>query len=70
MDALNPLADLPLGFGMALSQNLTAMEHFSSLSPAQQRDRIEQPHRITSRAEMKAFVSRLGGDITPQDLAP
>ena len=70
MDALNPLADLPLGFGMALSQNLTAMEHFSSLSPDQQRDLIEQTHRITSRAEMKAFVSRLVGDITPQDLAP
>ena len=69
MDALNPLADLPLGFGMALSQDLSAMERFSSLSPDQQRDLIEQTHRITSRAEMKAFVRRLGGDLTPQDLA-
>mgnify|MGYP005793915607 FL=1 len=70
MDALNPLADLPLGFGMALSQDLSAMERFSSLSPDQQRDLIEQTHRITSRAEMKAFVRRLGGALTPQDLAP
>ena len=69
MDALNPLADLPLGFGMALSQDLSAIERFSSLSPDQQRDLIEQTHRITSRAEMKAFVRRLGGDLTPQDLA-
>ena len=46
------------------------MERFSSLSPDQQRDLIEQTHRITSRAEMKAFVRRLGGDLTPQDLAP
>lgn len=70
MDALNPLADLPMGFGMALTQDLTAMDRFASLSPDQQRDLIDQTHRITSKAEMKAFVSALGRDITPQDLAP
>lgn len=70
MDALNPLAGLPLGFGMALSQNLSAMERFASLSPDQQRDLIEQTRRITSRAEMRTFAHRLGGEAVPQDLAP
>lgn len=26
MDALNPIADLPMGFGMALAQDLSAMD--------------------------------------------
>ena len=43
MDALNPLADLPLGFGMALSQNLTAMEHFSSLSLTSSATSLSRP---------------------------
>ena len=58
MDALNPIADLPMGFGIA------------SLSPDEQRDLIDQTHRITSKAEMRSFVSALGRDVTPQDLAP
>ena len=70
MDALNPIADLPMGFGMALAQDLSAMDRFASLSPDEQRDLIAQTHRITSKAEMRSFVSALGRDVTPQDLAP
>ena len=70
MDALNPIADLPMGFGMALAQDLSAMDRFASLSPDEQRDLIDQTHRITSKAEMRSFVSALGRDVTPQDLAP
>lgn len=70
MDALNPMADLPMGFGMALAQDLTAMDRFARLSPDEQRDLIDQTHRITSKTEMRSFVSSLGQDITPQDLAP
>lgn len=70
MDALNPMADLPFGFRMALAQAPSAMDYFSSLSPDQQRDLIEQTHRITSSAGMEALVRRLEGDATPQDLAP
>lgn len=68
MDPFNPLSDLPMGFGMALAQNVSAMERFSSLSPDQQRDIIDQTHRITSKTEMQSFVNGL--DLTPQDLAP
>ena len=70
MDALNPLADLPMGLGMALAQDVPAMERFASLSPDQQRDIIDQTHRITSKSEMQSFVSRLGRGSSPQDLAP
>ena len=70
MDALNPIADLPMGFGMALAQDRSAMDRFASLSPDEQRDLIDQTHRITSKAEMRSFVSALGRDVTPQDLAP
>lgn len=70
MDTLNPMAELPMGFGMALTQDLTAMHHFAHLSPDQQRDLIDQTHRITSKEEMRSFVSGLGQDITPQGLAP
>lgn len=70
MDIFNPMVDLPMGLGMALSQDLNAMKYFSSLSPDQQRDIIDQTHRITSKSEMKQFVNGLTQSAAPQDLAP
>lgn len=70
MNSLNPLADLPMGLGMAQAQDVPAMERFAHLSPDQQQDVIDQTHRITSKSEMQAFVSRLGQGASPQDLAP
>lgn len=67
MNDINPMAELPMGFGMALARNLSAMEHFSSLSPDRQRDIIDQTHRVTSKSEMQSFVAGLA---QPQDLAP
>lgn len=61
MDALNPMADLPMGFGMALAQDLEAMEHFSSLSPDEQRRIIDHTHSINSKSEMQAFVRSITG---------
>ena len=29
MNSLNPIADLPMGLGMALAQNVDAMEQFA-----------------------------------------
>lgn len=66
MNSLNPMADLPMGFGMALVQDVTAMENFASLSPDAQRAIVEQTHGIRSKSEMQAFVRNL----SPQDLAP
>lgn len=71
MDSLNPIADLPMGLGMALAQDVNAMDFFASLSPDEQRDVIDQTHRISSKAQMQSFVSHLGkGYIDPQELAP
>lgn len=71
MNSINPIADLPMGLGMALARDMGAMEHFASLSPDQQRDIIDQTHRIRSKTEMQALVSRLGNQyVDPQDLVP
>lgn len=59
MNALNPIADLPLGLGMALAQDVGAMERFASLSPDEQRRVIDQTHSITSKGEMQSFVQEL-----------
>ena len=52
-------AELPLGFGMALSQHPTAMERFTSMTDEQKQQVITQTHRIQSKQEMQAFVRSL-----------
>lgn len=61
MDALNPIADLPMGLGMALAQDAAAMEHFSALSPDEQRRVIDRTHSVQSRDEMQALVRAITG---------
>ena len=61
MNSINPMADLPLGFGMDLAQDMDAMKYFSSLSPDEQRAVIDQTHNIASHDEMKTFVQGLTG---------
>ena len=56
---LNPLAELPMGLGMALSQNPGAMAYFTGLSPERQRDVIEHTHSIHSKGEMQSYVRHL-----------
>lgn len=56
----NSGADIPMGLGMALSQNHDAMNRFSSLSQQEQQQIIEQTHSIRSKEEMRSFVSSLG----------
>lgn len=51
--------DLPLGLGMALAQNLTAMSHFSSMNENEQHKIIEEAKQVSSRSEMRALVDRL-----------
>ncbi|MGN0968070.1 MAG: hypothetical protein ACI4O3_02260 [Oscillospiraceae bacterium] len=59
MNGFNPLQDLPMGFGMALAQNVRAMEVFSSLSPDEQRRVVDGTHAIQSKQEMAAYVENL-----------
>lgn len=51
--------ELPLGLGMALAQNLTAMSHFSSMPAEEQHKVIEEAKQVSSRSEMRALVDRL-----------
>ena len=48
-----------MGLGMALAQNVDAMEQFASLSPDEQRQIIDQTHTINSKSEMQSFVQHL-----------
>ena len=56
---MDPLKELPLGFGMALVQNTAALERFGAMSPEQQQQIVAKTHNINSKSEMKAFVSSI-----------
>lgn len=51
---------VPMGLGMALAQDLNAMNYFASLGESGQRQIIEQTHGIRSKEEMRQFVSNIG----------
>jgi len=51
--------DIPLGLGMALTQNQSAFRYFARLSDERKQEIIEQTHSIESKREMKEFVDRL-----------
>jgi protein-arginine kinase len=52
-------SEIPIGLGMALAQNLEAMNYFSSLNNEQKQNVIEQTHSIGSKEEMQQFVSAI-----------
>ena len=51
--------ELPLGFGMALAQNETAMQRFESMTQEQKEAIVAQTSNVRSKIEMRAFVDRL-----------
>lgn len=55
----NIIPDIPEGLGMALAQNIYAMQYFSSLPDSQRQDIIRQTGRISSKEEMQSFVNGL-----------
>lgn len=54
--------ELPLGFGMALAQNESAMKSFEQLTEEKKQDVVQKTHSITSKSEMAAFVNSLASD--------
>lgn len=57
--------EMPMGLGLALAQNLEAMNRFSSLSPQQKQQMIEHTKQINSSQEMRSFVQQFAnGEIT------
>ncbi len=55
----NNFNELPVGFGMALSQNTCAMEYFAALPRNRQHAILEQARHVSSSAEMHNFVNSL-----------
>ena len=53
------LAELPIGLGMALMQNKTAMDYFASLSDDGKQRVINHTHTVQSKEEMQAFMDSL-----------
>ena len=51
--------ELPLGFAMALSQNIDAMDFYSNLSEKEQANVLNQIQNINSQKEMHKFVQNL-----------
>ena len=51
--------DLPIGFGIALAQNETAIKQFESLSSTQKEAVINKTRKINSKNEMQLFVNYL-----------
>ncbi len=53
------LSAAPLGFGMALAQNIPALNAFSKMSNEQKNNVIEKSRSIQSKNEMRNFVDSL-----------
>ncbi len=51
--------EIPVGLGMALAQNLDAMEVFSAMNDFQKRSVIERCHNVKSKKDMQALVDSL-----------
>ena len=48
---MDPMRDLPMGFGMALVKNQSAMETFSSMTPEQQQAIQDAKFKLEGSAE-------------------
>lgn len=64
MNDINPMRDLPMGFGMALAQNPQAMSRFTALPPDEQRRVVDGTHAVHSKQEMAAYVNQIGNGQT------
>ena len=58
MSFLNVQA-IPLGFGMALSQDLNAMDKFSHMTEAEKEEYLNRARDAKSKKDMSAIVSEL-----------
>lgn len=51
--------DLPLGFGMALAQNESAMKKFEALTEEEKQAVVQKTHSVNSKREMQSLVESL-----------
>ena len=50
---------VPIGFGLALSANTAAMNHYAHLTESQKQDILNKAHNVRSEEEMYALVATL-----------
>lgn len=50
---------LPLGFGMMLAQNETALRKYEALTEVEKKTLMNQIHSVQSKAEMRQLVAEL-----------
>lgn len=51
--------NMPMGLGMALAQNIDAMNRFSSLDQTKQQQIIDKTHEIHSKKEMQQLAQQI-----------
>lgn len=54
--------EMPMGFGMALAQNMEALNKFAELSEIQKREIINSTHSVNSKEDMKKLVNKIAAD--------
>lgn len=59
MESLLSSNEIPIGLGMALAENVEAMEYFSSLPKEEKNRIIEHTHQIKSKREMHEYVNSM-----------
>ena len=55
---------VPIGFGLALSSNTAAMNHYAHLSEAQRQDVLKKAYNVRSEMEMYSLVANLANGAT------
>ena len=55
---------VPIGFGLALSQNTAAMTRYAHLTEGQKNDILNRAHNVRSEKEMYALVASLANGQT------
>ncbi len=56
---MNPMKEMPMGFGMALIQNDKSAKFYENCTKEQKSAILNQVRMIESKEEMKAFVDNL-----------
>ena len=54
------MSEFPIGFGMILMGNATAMNYFASLPEQERQEVLRECETIRSSEEMRRYVERLG----------
>ena len=50
---------VPIGFGLALSSNTAAMNHYAHLTESQKQDILNKAHNVRSEKEIYTLVTNL-----------